>query len=97
MLQTSYLLMKSVNKTETPIFLSVVCSLFPKAIFLTFILVALSSNKAILCMNTNMVEPNVLSFMPTNLLIEVVILMHIITYNYFLLNIVLKWSVRTIE
>ena len=38
MLQTSLLLMKSPNKTETPIFLSVVCSLFPKAIFLTFIL-----------------------------------------------------------
>ena len=36
-LQTSLLLMKSLNKTETPIFLSVVCSLFPKAIFLTFI------------------------------------------------------------
>ena len=32
------LLMKSLNKTETPIFLSVVCSLFPKAIFLTFIM-----------------------------------------------------------
>ena len=32
--------MKSLNKTETPIFLSVVCSLFPKAIFLTFILLA---------------------------------------------------------
>ena len=29
--------MKSLNKTETPIFLSVVGSLFPKAIFLTFI------------------------------------------------------------
>ena len=29
--------MKSLNKTETPIFLSVVCSLFPKAIFLMFI------------------------------------------------------------
>ena len=38
MLQTSLLLMKTLNKTETPIFLSVVCSLFPKAIFLTFIL-----------------------------------------------------------
>ena len=37
MLQTSLLLMKSLNKTKTPIFLSVVCSLFPKAIFLTFI------------------------------------------------------------
>ena len=37
MLQTSFLLMKSLNKTETSIFLSVVCSLFPKAIFLTFI------------------------------------------------------------
>ena len=37
MLQTSLLLMKSLNKTETFIFLSVVCSLFPKAIFLTFI------------------------------------------------------------
>ena len=40
MLQTSLLLMKSLNKTETSIFLSVVCSLFPKAIFLTFILVS---------------------------------------------------------
>ena len=30
------LLMKSVNKTETTIYWSVVCSLFPKAIFLTF-------------------------------------------------------------
>ena len=38
MLQISLLLMKSLYKTETPIFLSVVCSLFPKAIFLTFIL-----------------------------------------------------------
>ena len=38
MLQTSLLLMKSLNKTETPIFLFVVCSLFPKAIFLTFII-----------------------------------------------------------
>ena len=38
MLQTSLLLMKSLNKTEIPLFLSVVCSLFPKAIFLTFIL-----------------------------------------------------------
>ena len=32
MFQTSLLLMKSLNKTEAPIFLSVVCSLFPKAI-----------------------------------------------------------------
>ena len=39
MLQTSLLLMKSLNKTETLIFLSVVCSLFPKAIFLTFIII----------------------------------------------------------
>ena len=39
MLQTLLLLMKSLNKTETPISLSVVCSLFPKAIFLTFILI----------------------------------------------------------
>ena len=38
MLQTSLLLMKNLNKTETPIFLSVVCSLFPKAIFFTFII-----------------------------------------------------------
>ena len=30
-------MLKSLNKTETPIFLSVVCSLFPRAIFLTFI------------------------------------------------------------
>ena len=37
MLQTSSLLIKSLSKTETPIFLSVMCSLFPKAIFLTFI------------------------------------------------------------
>ena len=29
--------MKSLNKIETPIFLSVVCSLFPKAIFLMFV------------------------------------------------------------
>ena len=35
---TSLLLMKSLNKTDTPIFLSVVCSFFPKAIFLTFII-----------------------------------------------------------
>ena len=41
MLQTSLLLMKSLNKTETPIFLSIVCSLFPKAIFLTFIVLLL--------------------------------------------------------
>ena len=32
-LQTSILLMKCLNKTETPIFVSLVCSLFPKAIF----------------------------------------------------------------
>ena len=38
MLQTSLLRMKSLNKTETPIFLPVGCSLFPKAIFLTFTL-----------------------------------------------------------
>ena len=42
MLQTSLLLMKSLNKTETPIFLSVVCSLFPKAIFLTFIVIIIT-------------------------------------------------------
>ena len=41
MLQTSLLLMKRLNKTETPIFLSVVCSIFPKAIFLTFIILKL--------------------------------------------------------
>ena len=40
MLQTSLLHMKSLNKTETPIFLFVVCSLFPKAIFFTLILQA---------------------------------------------------------
>ena len=38
MLQTSLLLMKSLNKTETSIFVSEVCSLFLKAIFLTFII-----------------------------------------------------------
>ena len=38
MLQTSLLLMKSLNKTKTPIFLSVVWSLFPKALFFMFIL-----------------------------------------------------------
>ena len=37
MLQTSLLLKKCLNKTETPIFLSVVCALFPKATFLTLI------------------------------------------------------------
>ena len=37
MLQTSLLLMKSPNKAKTPIFLSIMCSLFLKAIFLTFI------------------------------------------------------------
>ena len=42
MLQTSLLLMKSLNKTKTPIFLSVVCSLFTKAIFLTFICIVIS-------------------------------------------------------
>ena len=36
MLQTSLLLIKSLNKCKTPIFLSVVFSLFSKAIFLTF-------------------------------------------------------------
>ena len=36
MLKTSLLLMKSLNKTVTPIFLSVACSLLPKASFLTF-------------------------------------------------------------
>ena len=37
MLQTSLLLMKSLNKTETLFFYSAVCSLFPKEIFLMFI------------------------------------------------------------
>ena len=36
MLQPSLLHMKGLNKTETPIFLSVVCSLFSEAIFLSF-------------------------------------------------------------
>ena len=36
MLKISLLLMKSLNKTETPIS-NPTCSLFPKAIFLTFI------------------------------------------------------------
>ena len=31
--------MKCLNKTETPIFLPVVCSLFPKVIFLMFIVI----------------------------------------------------------
>ena len=43
MLQTSLLLMKSLNKTDTPIFLSVVCSLFPKAIFVTFIYIIIKN------------------------------------------------------
>ena len=34
MLQTSLPLIKNLNKTETPIFLSVVCALFPNAIVL---------------------------------------------------------------
>ena len=46
MLQTSLLLMKSLSKTETPIFLSVVCSLFPKAIFLTFIVLLGETTKS---------------------------------------------------
>ena len=33
MLQTSLQLMKRLNKTETPISYSIVCSLFPEAIF----------------------------------------------------------------
>ena len=37
MLQTSLLLLKSLNKTKTPIFLSVVCSLFPKAFFYVYL------------------------------------------------------------
>ena len=37
MLQASLLFMMSLNKTKTPIFLSAVCFLFPKAIFFTFI------------------------------------------------------------
>ena len=37
MLQTSLLLIRSLNKTESPIFQSV-CSLFQKAIFLTFVI-----------------------------------------------------------
>ena len=37
MLQTLLLLlMKSLNKTQTPIFLSEVCSLFPRSICLTY-------------------------------------------------------------
>ena len=36
-LQTSLLLMKSLNKTDTPIFFSAMCSLFPKAMFFMFI------------------------------------------------------------
>ena len=39
MLQASLLFMKSLNRTETPIFRFVMCSLFPKAIVLPFILV----------------------------------------------------------
>ena len=46
MLQTSLLFMKSLNKTETPIFLSVVCSLSPKAIFLTFIITSWAPDKS---------------------------------------------------
>ena len=37
MLQTSLLLMKSLNKIETSVFQFVVHSLFPKAVFLMFI------------------------------------------------------------
>ena len=53
MLQTSLLLMKSLNKTETPIFLSVECSLFPKAIFLTFILENLTTFKTVIPIYNN--------------------------------------------
>ena len=45
MLQTSVLLMKCLNKTETLIFLSVVCSLFPKTIFFTFIANKMINNR----------------------------------------------------
>ena len=45
MLQTSLLLMKSLNKTETPIFLSAVCSLLPNAIFFMFI----SNGSLVIC------------------------------------------------
>ena len=38
MLQTPLLLMKGLSKTNIPIFKSAVCSLFPKQIFLTFVL-----------------------------------------------------------
>ena len=38
MLQISLLLMKSLNKTETPIFSSIVCSVFPNAIFLMVVI-----------------------------------------------------------
>ena len=36
-LQASLLLVGNLNETRAPIFCSVVCSLFPEAVFLTFI------------------------------------------------------------
>ena len=51
MLQTSLLLMKSLNKTETSIFQSVVCSLFTKIIVLTFIWKK-NLNSAVIMVNT---------------------------------------------
>ena len=47
-LQFLLLLMKSLNKTETSIFLSVLCSLIPKAIFFYFYLIMYSDRKAVL-------------------------------------------------
>ena len=46
--------MKGLNKTETPIFLSVVCSLFPKAIFMTFINIWMSNVKFHVAQHSNL-------------------------------------------
>ena len=61
MLQTSLLLMKSLNKTETPIFLSVVCSLFPKAIFLTFIYPVLCNANYVYTNSANLLTISLIS------------------------------------
>ena len=79
MLQTSLLLMKSLNKTETPIFLSVVCSLFPKTIFLTFIVLrsglwtwlAKLAYQVMLTIRGRLITPFILGSMSVDLNIQI--------------------------
>ena len=61
--------MKSLNKTETPLFLSVMCSLFQKAIFWTFVNVLVSQllvSGLTVCLVITLASPyNVNSVNPT--------------------------------